>query len=73
MPDLDRPASARKSTRPPVAKIAKCCSTCGGENIVVDAWAEWNVETQRWELGATFDHSVCEDCDGETRIVDKPL
>ncbi len=73
MPHLDRSETKRSRTKTRLPKIKKCCDSCGGENVLLDAWAQWNVETQRWELGATFDHAVCEDCDGETRIVDKPL
>ena len=54
-------------------KLKKCCNACGSENVVRDAWAEWDTETQRWALATTFDAAFCEDCDGETRIVDKPL
>lgn len=51
--------------------IIKVCKHCGSDDVRVDAWAAWNVHTQEWELAETFDHSHCNNCDGETHIVDK--
>lgn len=56
----------------PEPEIRMCCATCGGENVKRDAWAEWNVELQMWELGQFFDHAACDDCGGETRILECP-
>ena len=53
------------------AKIKKCCKYCGSENVSVDATARWNTDTQAWELAALFDNSDCDDCGGETTIVDR--
>jgi hypothetical protein len=44
------------------------CSHCGSENVLLDAWAAWNIETQSWELANVFDAAFCEDCDGETHL-----
>ena len=52
-------------------RIKKCCKHCGSENVSVDATARWNVDTQQWELAGLFDNSDCDDCGGETTIVDK--
>lgn len=39
------------------------CSHCGSDDVRADAYAAWDVETQEWELTATFDKgAVCEDC-----------
>jgi len=46
-------------------KRVTCC-TCGGENVLIDAWAAWSFEKQEWELQNTFQQAYCEDCDGET-------
>jgi rRNA maturation endonuclease Nob1 len=48
----------------------KVCSQCGGTNVLIDAYAEWDFEAQEWVLQNTFDASVCEDCGGETSIDD---
>lgn len=47
-----------------MAKEKIVCSACGGENVLVDAWARWNVDKQEWELDNTFDDKFCEDCEG---------
>jgi hypothetical protein len=54
-------------------KVQMVCAECGGTNVMRDAWACWNVETQEWELQSTFDNAHCDDCDGETSIDDMPL
>lgn len=43
------------------------CTTCGSEDVRLDAWASFNGKD--WELAETFDHAHCVDCDGETSIV----
>ncbi|MBI1214111.1 MAG: hypothetical protein GC190_21825 [Alphaproteobacteria bacterium] len=36
---------------------------------MADAYAEWNVEAQRWEVANTFDKGAfCNRCDGETTL-----
>src|SRR4051794_30222570 len=37
-------------------KVIWICPSCGSSNIVIDAWAVWDVDTQRTVLGNTFDH-----------------
>ena len=56
-------------------RIQMVCSICGGTNVKADAYAEWDVENQMWTLaGDPFDKgSYCDDCDGETRIIEKKL
>ena len=48
--------------------INKTCSTCGGENILVDAYVEWNKTKQEYVIQNIFDYAYCVDCDGETTI-----
>lgn len=38
------------------------CAKCGSENVMRDAYAVWNFDTQDWELGAVFDQGYCDDC-----------
>jgi hypothetical protein len=54
-------------------KIEKVCETCGSVEVWVDALAEWDVDAQSWELGSTFAHSWCRDCDADTYIIDKEI
>ena len=49
------------------------CGECGSRNVMRDAWAVWNTETQRWELGNVFDDGHCEDCEGEASLEEIPL
>ena len=50
------------------------CSTCGSDDIVVDAYARWNPVTQQFELdGDTSTTSLCGKCGGETSIRNIPL
>jgi hypothetical protein len=49
------------------------CGACGGENVRKDAYAEWNVELQQWELSAIFDHTVCDDCGCEDSAIEKVI
>ncbi len=50
------------------------CAECGGENVMCDAYAQWNVDAQEWEIANMFDHAICADCgDGETSIVEREL
>jgi len=48
------------------------CGTCGSEEVRVDAWAEWDPETQRWEVAQTFDAAFCDRCQGECSVCNKP-
>ena len=49
------------------------CATCGSDQVMLDAWAAWSAESQSWELAATMQSAFCEECDGETRLIEQPL
>ena len=51
--------------------IVKVCERCGSDEVLVDAWAEWSVENQSYQLSELLDHAECEACGGETDIIDK--
>jgi hypothetical protein len=48
------------------------CATCGSENVRRDAWAEWDTDSQQWELASIYDHAFCFACDAETHLVEQP-
>jgi len=49
--------------------VRKVCSLCGSEDVLADAYAFWNAETQQWEVSNVFDKGAyCNNCDGECRI-----
>lgn len=53
----------------PRPKVKMVCERCGSQEVVADAYAVWDVESQSWELQSTFDKgSYCSNCDGECRI-----
>ena len=54
-------------------KIKKVCETCGSEEVRVDAYAEWDVDAQAWDLHSVYDHGWCYDCDCDTHIIDQDL
>ena len=47
------------------------CATCNSDQVQLDAWAAWSVETQSWELAATMQQAHCQNCDGETTLLEK--
>jgi hypothetical protein len=50
------------------------CRECGSEDVLADAFAEWNVEKQEWEINNIFDKGAyCNSCDEESRIEEVPL
>lgn len=44
------------------------CSTCGSNEVVLDAYAQWCVESQDWELCSTYDEAYCTMCDARTHL-----
>lgn len=44
------------------------CATCGSENVVADAWAEWDFEKQEWVLQTSFDDKFCHDCETSCKV-----
>jgi hypothetical protein len=45
------------------APIDYRCPKCGSRNVVCDADASWNADTQTWELNCTYDAMHCVECD----------
>ncbi len=42
-----------------------CCPNCGSKNIVRDACARWDVDTQRWALADVHQCDFCDQCSAE--------
>lgn len=49
------------------------CKHCGSDDVRRDAWADWNPDTQQWELGEVFDYGHCNHCDDESSLVEIPI
>lgn len=54
-------------------KIKKVCTYCGSTDILVDSWVVWNECTQEFDIENIFDYAYCNECQGETKILDKEL
>lgn len=54
-------------------KVQMVCAQCGSAQVTRDAWAEWSVDEQDWQLGAAFDYAFCHRCESSTRIEEKSL
>lgn len=46
------------------------CTNCGSVDILRDAWAVWDVDTQQWVLHSCYDAYRCETCDAQSKRVD---
>ena len=56
------------------AKVKMVCSHCGSEEVLADAYAQWDVDNQLWEVVETYSKGAyCSKCDGETRIEERAL
>lgn len=38
------------------------CPVCKSDDVVVDAVARWDEDTQDWSLSATYDDKTCDAC-----------
>ena len=54
-------------------RYAMVCSRCGSDDVSRDAWADWDTDEQKWVLGATYDHTFCHKCEGETHAIEVEL
>lgn len=50
----------------PSTRIRKVCQECGSTEVVKDAWAEWDEETQEWVLQNVFDMGYCQNCESSS-------
>jgi hypothetical protein len=49
-------------------KIKKTCSECGTEDILFDAWAQWNSGRQEYFLVDVYPKAICSNCGGECGV-----
>ncbi len=45
------------------------CTSCGSADILRDAYACWDVDTQQWVLHSCYDLFRCETCDAQSKRV----
>jgi hypothetical protein len=48
--------------------IQYICKHCGSSEVVFDAYAQWNPESQDFEIYNTFDDSWCQECEGANTV-----
>ena len=41
------------------------CQSCQSESILCDAYASFNIESQKWELFDVYDDMIYNDCGGK--------
>lgn len=50
-------------------KVKYVCRDCKSDNVSVDAFVDWNEETQAWDLiHAVYDYATCHDCGDSTKL-----
>ena len=55
-------------------KVKYVCRECNSDNVSVDAFVDWNEETQAWDLiRATYDEANCHECGDSTKLNEVPL
>ena len=63
----------KQSTAVKQSRVAMVCATCGSEDVLVDAWAKWDIENQGWVVSETFRNAICGECDGECSVSERAL
>ena len=53
--------------------VAKVCNICGSNEVTADGIAVWDVLKQEWVLSSLLGNEDCNECCGETTIINKPL
>ena len=55
-------------------RYRQVCATCGSEDVLADAFAEWDFANQCWTVQSIMDKGhYCLACDGECRIEEREL
>lgn len=54
-------------------KIRMVCATCGSDDVLADAWASWDINSQQWELSQTFDEKYCNNCEDSCKLIEEPI
>ena len=71
---LQELATYANSALEPAPLLQPVCNVCHDTGILVDAWAAWDIENQRWDLHSTYEPTaICTHCDVECSYSMKPL
>ncbi|OAN58669.1 DUF5983 family protein [Sphingobium sp. TCM1] len=63
------PAAPVATANRVAGKTTVRCASCGSADVMRDAWACWDDDTQDWVLGSVFDAAFCETCENDTTLV----
>jgi hypothetical protein len=71
--DSGDPAAPVATANLVAGKTTIRCGSCGSADVMRDAWACWDDDTQDWVLGSVFDAAFCETCENDTTLVANTL
>lgn len=54
-------------------RITYVCHDCGSSDVALEAWAEWDPDTQDWVLRNVSTTAFCDRCYCETALVEVEL
>ena len=54
-------------------KIKYICTRCKSDSVGEEAFCDWNVEKQRWEIANFTGEAFCHDCADSTDLEEKPI
>jgi hypothetical protein len=49
-----------------MARVKYICRVCKSDDVGRDAWTQWDMESQQWQIQNLMSESFCFKCDGET-------
>ena len=53
-----------------MARVKYICRVCKSDDVGRDAWTQWDMESQQWQVQNLMSESFCFKCEGET-ILDR--
>lgn len=54
-------------------KIKYICLRCKSDQVGQDAFCDWNIETQQWEIANMMGEMFCHTCCHSTELVEFPI
>lgn len=49
-----------------MARVKYICRVCKSDDVGRDAWTQWDIESQQWQVQNLMSESFCFKCEGET-------
>ena len=54
-------------------KVRMVCDNCGSEDVLRDAFAKWDYDSQEWIFNSTLDTTSCNTCGEEDCVEEKAV